>query len=374
MKKESKSLTLSDVANIHNTTYGNMTCVSGSEARDSSRRLQTGIFSVDLAIGGGIPLNQITIFRGPESGGKTSSAINAVEVAGKMCWRCMKLQCTCSEPSMSMKAFWADVEGTFDKSWAEAIGAAPDSYIVAYGDEGEQYVDMVITAIRASDCGLVVVDSIAALTPSKVMEGSAYNQYMGVGPRFATTFVQRLRTGLTREMKLGHPVACILTNQVRYKLGEMFGNPETMSGGMALKHECSLGVRFAKRSPTEAEKKLRDDRRDINRVQRHSIIVDKLKMQIYSEAGEFTRCREDIKHDDGSNMFRKGEILDYKTVVRYAKEFGLLVGEGTKFRIGEVVGTQKEIIEKWRENRCLYLDTQRAIIEAAQASIGKCHE
>jgi len=369
VKKEVKNVTLSEVAKIHNSTYGNMSCVPGEENRASTARLQTGIFAVDLATAGGIPLNQITIFRGPEAGGKTSAAINTMEVVGKICWRCFKLQCACSLPPIRMKTFWADVEGTFDTSWATAIGADPNSYILAYGDDGEQYVDMVETAVRASDCGLVVVDSLAALTPSKVIDGSAYNQYMGIDSRFITPFIKKLCIRLVREMKMDHPVACILINQVRYKIGEMFGNPETMGGGMALKHLASMNIRFTKRALTEAEKKYKDEKRDINRLQKHSFSIDKLKMQIYSEAGEFTRSRETIYNDDKTVMYRKGELLDYRTTIRYAKEFGILVAEGSKFRVGEVSGTHKAIVEAWRSDRSFYLDTQKNIIEAARASI-----
>jgi len=371
MKPAIQTVTLKEFAEQHNTTYGANTCIDGVNAYTDTNRLQTGIFTLDLATGGGLPIGMITSFKGPESGGKSSAAMNTAAIAGKICWRCFKINCTCSEPPIRSKVFWADIEGTFNVEWATAIGMDPETYLLGYGEDGEQYVDLCETAIRASDCGLVVIDSVSALTPSKIIEGSAYNNYMGVDPRFITPFIKRLRSRLIRERKLGHPVVCLLTNQIRFKIGEMFGNPETVGGGQGLKHEIALSVRFSKRSPTEAQKKMKDESRDMDRLQRHSFSIDKLKLTTYAGAGEFVRAKENISKD-GVLLYKKGDVLDAKSVIKYGKDFGLLVEEGGKYRAGVFTGTQKEIIEAWRSDRGAYLEFQKEVTSKALQSIDIC--
>ena len=371
MKQVKQEMMLQEVVDIHNASMGMNTCVDGTRVLGGVGRLPTGIFPIDLALAGGLPMNMITQFRGLERGGKTSTAMNVAAIAGKICWRCLQINCICSEPPMRMRTLWADVEGTFDSAWAEAIGMDPETYVVTYCDDGEQYSDVCETAIRASDCGLLVVDSIAALTPSKIIEGSAYNNYMGVDPRFITPFVKRIRSRLVRERKLGHPIVCIVNNQVRFKIGEMFGSPETYSGGQALKHEIALDIRFNKLAPTDAQKKFKDEKRSIDRLQRHNFSISSYKMAIYAGAGEFVRVKENI-YIDGKLEYMKGEILDHKSVIKYAKDFSLLVEENGKYRAGVFTGTQKEIIEAWRQDRGAYLEFQKEVTSKALQSIDIC--
>ena len=360
--------TLSELTEHHNKTYGANTCVEKSNLVLFNKKIPTGIFALDLALNGGLVLNRLSCFKGLESGGKSSAAMNVAAVAGDLCWRCFKVECCCSEPKLSLKTFWCDVEGTFDHEWAEAIGMKPDTYVVAYGDDGEQCADMVESAVRATDCGLVVVDSLAAMTPSRIIGGSAYDQFVGVDPRFITPFVKRIRSRLIREAKLGHPVVCILINQARYKIGEMYSSPLTMPGGQALKHETSVWVNFTKRAPTEAEKKMADDNRNIAKAQRHSFTIEKHKQSILFGYGEFVRCKEAIYSDTGLE-YRKGDILDHKSTMKYGKDYGIVAADGSKWRYDNIVGSQKQIIETWKTDKVLYLKAQSEIIEAARKLI-----
>lgn len=360
--------TLAELTAHHNKTYGCNTCVANTNIDLFNAKLPTGIFALDLALNGGLPLNRLSCFKGLESGGKSSAAMNVAAIGSLICWRCFEFECTCSLPHLDLKTFWCDVEGTFDHGWAEAIGMKPENYVVAYGDDGEQCADMVESAIRATDCGLVVVDSLAAMTPSKIIEGSSYNQYVGVDPRFITPFIKRIRSRLVREAKLGHPVVCIIINQARFKIGEMFSNPVTMSGGQALKHETSLWVNFAKKAQTEAEKKLADDTRHITRAQRHSFTIEKHKQAILFGYGEYVRCKEDV-YSGTEVEYKKGDVLDHKSTMKYGKDYNVVKQDNNKWSYGNISGSQKTIIEEWKKNEILYLKAQRDVINAARQII-----
>lgn len=360
---------LDDLIQEVNKNYGQHTCVTGAEVRTHIQRLPTGIFEVDWAACGGLPFNQIACFKGPEAGGKTSAAMNAMATVSKLCWKCLNVTCTCSTPPVKMRTLWADVEGTFDKEWATDIGVGDENYILVTAEDLEQYEDIVVSAIKSEDCGLVVVDSVAALMPAKIVSGSAYNSFMGVDPRAISGFVKRISNTLIKESSNDHQIVCILTNQLRYKLGELWGNPETMSGGQALKHFSSMWIRFSKKTLTEAEKKMRDENRRMAMVQRHSFVVEKHKVTILGGGGEFVRCKEPIKNDAGEVEFKRGELLEYKSVLNRAKDYGVIRKEGTKWRMGDVSGTQKDIIDLWKVNYPLYFAAQREVIEQAKKQI-----
>lgn len=360
---------LEELVQQHNLKYGENTCVSGAQLAPHSIRLPTGIFSLDFALCGGLPMSQMVCFKGPPAGGKTSSAINTAAVASRMCWRCNKLVCECSLPPLQMKTLWLDVEGTFDKQWATDIGLDEDSYVIVTAEDMEQYAEIAVASLKGEDVGLIVVDSIAALTPSRVLEGSSYTTNMGVIPKAVKDFLRKLNPVLVKEGFKGHQVVVILINQVMYKVGEMFGSPETMPGGEALKHFTSLWVRFAKKSLTDAEKKQRDENRKVNLVQRHTFSIEKQKVTILAGGGEFVRCKEPIRDSNNNIEYARGELLEYNTVIKQGKLFNALTPEGSKWRMGDAVGTQKEIKEFWRANPSMYLAAQREIIERAQLEI-----
>jgi recombination protein RecA len=360
--------TLFELADHLNKTYGDNTCLEKKSMVMFDKKLPTGIFALDFALNGGLALNRIACFKGLESGGKSSAAMNVGAIAAKMCWRCFNIDCICSEPKLTLKVLWCDVEGTFDSEWAEAIGMEPNSYLIAYGDDGEQCADIIEAGIRSTDCGLVIVDSVAAMTPSKIIEGSAYDQFVGVDPRFITPFVKRVRSRLVREAKLGHPIVCIMINQARYKIGELYGPNTTMPGGQALKHETSVWVNFSKRAPTDTEKKMADDKRSIARAQRHHFIIEKHKQSILAGAGEFVRCKEDIYTDDALD-YKKGDILDHKSTMKYGKDYNIITQDNNKWSYGNITGSQKTIIETWKQDDNLYLKAQQEIINAARKVI-----
>jgi len=359
---------LKELVENYNNEYGDKTCIPGMEYGTHSQRLHTGIFSLDWALCGGLPFNQISCFKGPEAGGKTTAAMSTAAMASTLCWRCKKIQCECSKKPLKMKTVWLDVEGAFDKEWAACVGLSEDDYVIVVAEDMEQYSEIAVAAIKAEDVGLVVVDSIAALMPSRIGDGTAYDNYMGVVPRAVKEFVLRMNNALIKEGCSGHDVVAIVTNQVMMDVRNMF-KPETMPGGHALKHFSSLWVRFSKKALTETEKKHKDESRMMQLVQRHSFLVERHKVTILAGGGEFVRCKEPIRDTEGAVEYKKGELLEYNTVLKQAKKYGVLMQEGSKWRAMDTVGTQKEIVSLWKKNQNVYQKVQQEIIKAAEAEI-----
>ena len=324
-KKEQPKLTgLDKVIQTANQQCGPGTCVTGREVKRDPPRLPFGIFAVDLVTGGGSPIWGTTCLWGPNAAGKTSLAINAMAMAGDMCWRCYRPHtlCTCSQKPKRMRTFWADVEGALDRDWVEAIGASPDSYVQALADYGEQYVNLCVAALQADDCGLVVGDALAALTPAAEMEAAAEDDFMALQPRMIGRAVRVMKQHLIRERKKEHPCTIIFVNQMRYKIGQIFGDKEAMTGGEAMKHEFSLLLRCGKRTFSKADKeKYVTDSSKHELASRHSFSIRKAKVLTLAGVGEYVRIKENIPELG----LAKGAVDDLGVLMTYARDAGIVV-------------------------------------------------
>jgi RecA/RadA recombinase len=359
--------TLEMITKQLNTRYGEKSCILGTDARMDPPRLPSGIFALDYAIGGGFPLNQITVVQGPEHGGKTSLAKNALGMVGKICWRCMNLldKCTCSLPSIRMRGYWSDIEGTFNRMWAESLGCDSSTFYIDCSDDGNQAGDMLEYALRADDCGLVVLDSVGSLLSSAEVDGSLQDTFIGKQSKLAGDLAKRITQRLRNEAKRGHPCIAIFLNQIRAVIGQMYGNPETGAGGYGIKHHAALRIRIAKRS-MGSDSKYTDKDRGIVTAQKHAFGLEKFKNLRLCDSGEFIRATEDIP-DKG---IRKGMIIDHKLVFQYAKDFNVMDEESSNhFKIGDFVGNKNEIITYWMENPIEYLAAQKTIIDAAKVKL-----
>lgn len=209
---------------------GDKSIVRGSEV-PQVRRLPTGVFEFDLATGGGFPFNRYSIVYGPESSGKTNLIYKAIAQAQRL-------------PEPCNKAVMVDLEGTFDAGWAQRFGVDIDSLIVAKPSYGEQAVDMIDALVRAGDVAFLAVDSIAVLVAAKEVEGSTEKADVGTSALLIKRLSNKLAIALSEEQKRGHEVAVVLLNQTRFKIGVMFGDPETMPGGQTVKFNASMIVRL----------------------------------------------------------------------------------------------------------------------------------
>ena len=182
--------------------------------------VSTGIVSLDLALGvGGIPRGRIIEIYGPEASGKTTIALSIIAQAQKL----------------GGVAAFIDAEHALDPSWAEKLGVKLEDLLISQPDTGEQALEITETLIRSGGVDVVVIDSVAALVPRAEIEGEMGDSMMGLQARLMSQALRKL-TGVISKSK----TICIFTNQLRQKIGVMFGNPETTTGGLALKFYASI--------------------------------------------------------------------------------------------------------------------------------------
>lgn len=194
------------------------------------KRIATGLFEFDFATGGGFPCGRYSMIYGPESSCKSNLAYLAVAEAQR-------------GPDECNKAVWVDLEHTFDPKWAVLFGVDIDALIVVKPGYGEEAVDLVDALIRAEDVAIMVVDSIAVMVASKEVEGTTEKQDVGTAPTLVKRMCNKIIMALSMESRRDHAPAVIFINQIRYKIGVMYGNPETTPGGKTKDFLTSLTIR-----------------------------------------------------------------------------------------------------------------------------------
>lgn len=359
--------TLDRMQTEQNKSQGDKTVLVGTAMRRDPPRLPTGIFAVDYVIGGGIPLWGTTCFWGPDAGGKTNMAISAAAVAQRLCWRCFSMSdhCTCKDGPLLMKVFWGDSEGTLDAKWASDIGVNMDSLYVGSGNYGESYINMAESAIQAEDCGLVIIDGLAALIPESELTAPMEDNFVATQARMVSRGVRKMKQRLVQERKKGHPVALLVTNQMRHKIGQMFGSPETMPGGFAMKHEFSLLLRCVHKAMKKegVDAKFMDTSRQKNTAQRFAFSVKKTKVLTLAGIGEYVRVTEPIPEIG----LMKGQISDHVTVYNLAREYEIIKKVTKGYDVdGSVFAKVEDIKDHWKANFQDYLKVQHAVIRAAK--------
>lgn len=351
-----------------NKSLGAQTVTVGNEMKKDPPRVPFGVFTMDFALGGGMPLWQSTCGWGAESGGKSLMGFKAMRASELLCWRCFHpaTYCTCSQSPIRMRCMYQDIEGTFDPSWVESCGVTnPLSYAVGNCDTAEEWINVAEKVLKTDQCGLLIIDSLAALIPGKELEEAMEYQSMGKHPSLVGKAIRKLKSALLFEKKRGKPCVVYFINQMREKVGMMFGNPETMSGGHAMKHEFSLLFRIAKvkLEDTAYNKVFKDASRDIEKASRHSFEIRKHKVLILSGGGEFVVVKENIP----SLNLKRGMIDDSNVMMTFAKEYGVVKEEGHKWRYFDFKApTQEEIKKVWRLKPDEYIRTSQEIISLAK--------
>jgi len=368
--KDSSPHTLNGVASYVNTSYGRNTVTCGVDMLGVIPRLPSGIFVVDFNTGGGIPVYGTTCAWGQKSGGKSSLAINVARMCNDLCWRCYRMVdfCRCSEAPIRQTTYIGDVEGTLDKEWATSIQLTPDSYYHGLADYGEQHINIADYALRADDCGVVIIDSLAQLIPEAEMNAPLEDKFMGQQALLITRMVRKLKQRLIRERKRGHPCLAFFVNQLRLKMGVTFGSPETMSGGEALQHEFSLLLRCnkisLKKTSNGPDAKYYDPERQVDMAVRQNISIHKNKVPIIGNSGEYIRCIENVPELG----LQKGQVDDVNTVLSVAKNYGLFFKSGSKYTVGDYEFDRVGDIRTFfidPANFQAYVNFQQMITEAA---------
>lgn len=297
----------------------------GDESVEDVDTIPTGSLSLDAALGvGGYPKGRIIEIFGPESSGKTTLALHAIAEAQK---------------AGGLAAF-IDAEHALDRFYAAKLGVNTDDLLISQPDNGEQALEIADQLIRSSAIDIIVIDSVAALTPKAEIEGDMGDNKVGLQARLMSQALRKLTSSISKTN-----TTCIFINQLREKIGIMFGNPETTTGGNALKFYAS--VRLDIRRVTT----LKDGDTPIGNQVRVKIVKNKV-------APPFRKAEFEITFGEG--ISRVGEIVDLGV------ELGILKKSGSWFSYGETrLGQGRDAVKKLiKDNPELSEEIEAQIAEA----------
>jgi recombination protein RecA len=288
--------------------------------------IPTGSLSLDLALGiGGIPRGRITEIYGPESSGKTTLCQHIVAEVQKL----------------GGTAAYVDMEHALDPSYAAKCGVDIDNLLVSQPDTGEQALEITETLVRSGAVDLVVIDSVAALVPRSEIEGDMGDAQMGAMARLMSQALRKL-SGAINQTK----TSVVFTNQLRMKIGVMFGNPETTTGGNALKFYASI-------------------RLDVRRIQSikvgAEVVGNRTRVRVVKNkvAAPFRTAEFDIMYNEG--ISKEGDLIDLATQLNVIEKRGAFFSYGD-IRLGQGRENAKEFL---RQNSSLAAEIEQVIRQRA---------
>ncbi|MBR3895545.1 MAG: recombinase RecA [Bacteroidaceae bacterium] len=297
----------------------------GDESIEAVEVIPTGSIGLNAALGvGGYPKGRIIEIYGPESSGKTTLAIHAIAEAQKA----------------GGIAAMIDAEHAFDRFYAAKLGVDIDNLLISQPDNGEQALEIADQLIRSSAIDIIVIDSVAALTPKAEIEGDMGDNKVGLQARLMSQALRKLTSTINKTN-----TTCIFINQLREKIGVMFGNPETTTGGNALKFYASVRLDIRPSSP------IKDGETVLGKQTKVKVVKNKV-------APPFRKAEFDIMFGEG--ISRAGEILDLGT------DFGIIKKSGSWYsyndsKLGQGRDASKQIIQ---DNPELAEELEALIMEA----------
>ncbi|MEI7682765.1 MAG: recombinase RecA [Candidatus Saccharibacteria bacterium] len=286
----------------------------------------SGSLSLDLALGGGIPKGRVVEIYGPESSGKTTMTLHAIAQVQKL----------------GGTAAFIDAEHALDPAYAKRIGVDTANLLLSQPDSGEQALEIVETLVRSNAVDLIVIDSVAALVPRAEIEGDMGDAHMGLQARLMSQALRKLTSVINKSN-----ATVIFINQIRMKIGVMFGNPETTTGGNALKFYASV----------------RMDIRRISQIkQGDEIVGSRVRVKVVKNkiAPPFRQAEFDIMYNQGISV--SGDVLDLAT------EADIVEKSGAWFAYkGEKIAQGREAAKKYLEaNPKVLEEVSKKVLEAAK--------
>ena len=300
----------------------------GDEKVDNVEVIPTGSLGLDIALGvGGYPKGRVIEIYGPESSGKTTLAIHAMA----------------EEQKLGGIAAFIDAEHAFDRFYAENLGVDVDNLFISQPDNGEQALQIADQLISSAAVDIIVIDSVAALTPKAEIEGEMGDNKVGLQARLMSQALRKLTSTIAKTK-----TTCIFINQLREKIGMMFGNPETTTGGNALKFYASVRIDVRKSTP------IKNGEDVIGNLTKVKVVKNKV-------APPFRKCEFDIMF--GHGISKTGEILDL------AVERNIVKKSGSWFSYGEskLAQGRDAVLALLRDNPELCEELEAKVKEAIAA-------
>jgi recombination protein RecA len=287
----------------------------------------TGALSLDIALGGGVPKGRVVEIYGPESSGKTTLSLHAIAEVQRN----------------GGTAAFIDAEHALDPAYAKRIGVDVENLFLSQPDNGEQALEIVETLVRSNAVDLIVVDSVAALVPRAEIEGDMGDSLPGLQARLMSQALRKLTSVISRSRG-----TVVFINQIRMKIGVMFGNPETTTGGNALKFYSSV-------------------RMDIRRIgqikQGEEIIGNRTRVKVVKNkiAPPFRQAEFDIMYNEG--ISKSGDILDLAAAAEVVEKSGAWYAYK-----GNKIGQGREATKKYLDDNPKILDEIAAKVRTAESA------
>ena len=335
---------MDQIVNGINKSYGTDVLGSGVTWNESDR-IPTGWFPFDLATGGGFPMGGTSVVFGPESSCKTSVALRAIAM------------CQLLKPQL--RCVFLDLEGAYEPDWGAALGVDNDKLVYALPDYAEQVVDIVCALLEAQDMGIVVIDSLAAMSPENEVISDASKASVGSAGLIISKFYRKMTSAINQAKREGRYPLVIAINQIRHKVGVMYGSPETQPGGWAFKYASKMTVRLYGKEKEDAKISPQvPPFKEVNGV------IKKWKVPIAARSFKFDMQTLTIP-EHGLQM---GQVDAWTTLSTYLKKFDMLTQEksGKPWVLnGEEYKTQSVLRERLQIELDFRADIERQVIDAA---------
>lgn len=322
---------LQQILNTLEKKYGEGIIASANDILDAEK-IPTKVLLLDFLLKGGIPTSSINVFYGDESSGKTLLALTLASVF----------------TSMKKHVAIVDHEHSFTNQWAKKNGIDTDYLYISQPDQFEKGIDIADTLVRSKEFALVIYDSLTSAIPEVVADKSAYDKHMGVQAKLNTDLCQKLTAGLQPE-NLKNPdeynnTIVILIGHLREKIGVMYGNPETLPGGHALRHHSHNIIRFRKGKAIECNKKI------VGREIKLKVEKAKFSPPLVSGVTEF--------------LFEPPKFNNSKTLILYGTQLGIIKSAGAMYEYGDIkVRGKKELVAVLKKKPKLLAEIKTKIIQ-----------